>query len=100
MAGVTQMDVPVVRGIQNTIEGMRVAAIAAEAVYAALLASDIAESFCCFGANAAVVAYHTHCVIALHKFQTICGEGVDKIKDDISALIGADQADASKFGGA
>src|SRR5258706_4230616 len=100
MAGVTQMDVPIVKGIQTTIEGMRAAAIAAEAVYAALLASDIAESFCCFGANAAIVAYHANCVIALHKFQTICGEGADKIKDDITALVGADTSDAAKFGGA
>jgi hypothetical protein len=99
MAGVTQMDVPVVRGIQNTIEGMRAAAIAAEAAYAALLASDIAESFCCFGANAAIIAYHAHCVSALHKFQTICGEGADKIKDDIAAITGADQADAGTFTG-
>lgn len=97
MAGRTQMQVPAVQGVQTTLEGLHAAGIAAEVVWAGILASDLAESACCFGLNAAKIAYDVHAIQVLHKFQQICEEGVQMVKQDIQAVTQTDQAEAGQF---
>lgn len=97
MAGRTQMQVPAVQGIETTLEALRVAGIAGEVVYTAILASDLAASALSFGLNAAKVAYDVHAIKVLQKFQQICDEGATMVKQDIQAVTQTDQGEAGNF---
>jgi hypothetical protein len=91
------MQVPVVQGVQTTLEGLHAAGIAAEAVWAGILASDLAEAACCFGMNAAKIAWDVHAIQVLHKFQQVCEEGATLVKQDIQAITQTDQGEAQNF---
>jgi hypothetical protein len=93
------VDVPKLEAVKTGFEVARAAAISAEAAWAAQLAADAAASFACLGLNAAKIAYDSHCVEALHKFQGLCQVGADGIDGAIKAYQGADSGDARMFAG-
>lgn len=93
------VDVPKLNAVAAGFEVARAAAIAAEVFWVANLAADVAASFACFGTNAAKIAYDTHCIQALHKFQGLCQVGHDGVQGAIKSYQGTDAGDARMFAG-
>jgi len=93
------VNVPKLQAVSTGFEVARAAAIAAEAVWVAQLAADVAAAFCCFGMDAAKIAYDTHCIVALHKFQGLCQVGADGVNGAIKSYQGTDAGDATLFAG-
>src|SRR5437667_45246 len=93
------VDVPKLEAVRSGFEVARAAAVAAEAVWVTQLVADLAAGFACLGTNAAKVAYDTHCIQALHKFQTLCQVGANGIDGAINAYQGTDASGATLFTG-